>query len=105
MARPPTARSGRGGKEAIGVAKVCTGTARSGSFLHWGILAPGQGGRKGTGLYLMGYDSLEQEQTFNTCLQKIISSETDEVYIPMWTKTAHCPHSPYSLHTASTLPF
>lgn len=93
-----------GRKEAIGVAKVCTGTAREGSFPHWGILTPGQGGRKGTGLYLMGYDSLEQEQALTLVCKRLALAKQTKYTSQCGPKLLTVPTHLYSLHTASTRP-
>lgn len=93
-----------GRKETIGVAKVCTGTAREGSFLHWGILTPGQGGGKGTGLYLMGFDSIEQKQALTLECKRLGLAKQRKYRSQCGAKLLTVPIHPYSLHTASIRP-
>ena len=93
-----------GRKETIGVAKVCTGTAREGSFLHWGILTPARGGGKGTGPYLMGCDSIEQEQALTLECERLGLAKQRKCTSQCGPELRPVPTHPYSLHTASTRP-
>lgn len=93
VARPPTARSGRE-----------EGNHRSCQSLYWdsqggklsalGNIDSGSGWREGHWSVLNGMRLHRAGTGLNTWMREIGPSETEEVYIPVWTKTAPCPHPP-----------